>query len=332
MIRFSNWDVSAKLSIFQATLIVVLSAVCFGTVPLFAKVLLDKGIASPAIAFYRYALTAILFIYVLPFRGPLARETMWALVSGACVGFGWISYVEALKIVPISSVSVIYMTYPLFTLLASWLLIKNKPGKRALFASLLVLIAAVLAFLPEGLSNAAIKALLLAFCAPLTFGLSIAILTDKLECLAPLQRLVGFATGASLGLIPLLIPLQATQLFPSNPEDWSYVVLLALFTAFIPQFLYSSIAPRIGPAKSAMAGSIELPTMLVIGIVFFNEHLTFLHIISVSLVLIAILITPAISSHRRVVDFENHPKFSVIGDENYESKSDKEQNGTLRRK
>jgi len=317
MSRLGVWDFSNRLSVFQATIVVAFTAVCFGTVPLFAKILLDQGIASPAIAFYRYALTTLLFIHILPLRGPLARETLWALFSGGCVGLGWISYVEALKVVPISSVSVIYMTYPLFTLLASWVLIRNKPGHRSLIAGFLVLVAAVLAFLPSGLSDTAIDALLVAFCAPLTFGLSIAILTDKLENLAPLQRMVGFASGASIGLIPLLVPLEMHQLFPSRIEDWGYIAMLALLTAFIPQFLYSMLAPSIGPAKSAMAGSVELPTMFVIGAVVFSEQITVLHIIAAILVLAAILITPAISSHRRIADYDDAPDYSVIADNNF---------------
>ena len=30
------------------------------------------------------------------------------------LGIGWISYIEALKVVPVSTAGVIYMTYPIF--------------------------------------------------------------------------------------------------------------------------------------------------------------------------------------------------------------------------
>ncbi len=293
-----------RLSSGQATLIIVLSSVCFGLVPWFAKELLDQGIASPAIAFFRYAITSLLFFSVLRFRGPLRKECFWALFSGLCVGIGWISYVEAIKVVPVSTVGVIYMTYPLFTLLAAWMLVGQMPAKRSVIAGILVLFAAAIAFVPD-LSNEATIKLLIAFIAPFTFGLSIAILTDKLHSLSPLQRLSGFATGACIGLIPIVLSLDLDQVIPSDFGQWRYIVGLAFITALIPQFLYTTIAPSIGPAKSGMAGSVELPTMFLIGFLLFGEIIGPVQIMSGALVMIAILITPTISARRRIVSFEN---------------------------
>ena len=297
-----------SISTAQATLIIILTAVCFGLVPWFARELLDQGIASAAIAFYRYFLTTLLFFAVLRFRGPLKKECLWAVASGACVGLGWISYVEALKVVPISSASVIYMTYPLFTLMASWVLIRNVPNKRSIAGGMLILIASIIAFTPEGMSDAETRALLIAFLAPLAFGLSISVLTDKLHNLSPLQRLAGFTTGASLGLLPLIVNLNFDQVVPTEPGLWKYILGLALLTALVPQYLYSTLAPMIGPARSAMAGSVELPTMFIIGFMVFGESISFVQIISGLLVMTAIVITPAISSKRRIVTFEESDK------------------------
>ena len=65
-----------------------------------------------------------------------------------------------------------------------------------------VLSLTLLAFAPGNLSEAAMSSLMLAFLAPLSFGISIAILTDKLHNLSPMQRLTGFATGAAAGVCP----------------------------------------------------------------------------------------------------------------------------------
>lgn len=295
-----------NISTGQATFIIVLTAICFGLVPWFARELLDQGMASPAIAFYRYFLTGLMFFSVLKFTGPLKKECLWAIASGVCVGLGWIAYVEALKVVPVTSVSVIYMTYPMFTLLASWVLIRNLPNKQSVFAGFLILIASAIAFTPEGLGEAAQQALLIAFIAPLAFGLSIAVLTDKLHNLRPLQRLAGFTTGASLGLLPLVLNLEVDQVIPQDPALWKYIIGLALLTAMVPQYLYSTLAPLIGPARSAMAGSFELPTMFIIGFMVFGETIGFVQILSGMLVMTAIVITPAISSKRRMTSFEGN--------------------------
>jgi hypothetical protein len=41
------------------TCLVILACFCFGTIPYFAKSLTDSGMASYAVAFYRYGLSAL---------------------------------------------------------------------------------------------------------------------------------------------------------------------------------------------------------------------------------------------------------------------------------
>ena len=287
----------------QATCIIILTAVCFGTVPWFGRELLDQGMASPAISFYRYFLTALLFFKVLNFSKALRTETFWSIGSGVCVGLGWITYVEALKVVPVSAVSVIYMTYPLFTLVASWLLIGNRPSKKSVFAGCLITVASVIAFVPDNLNDSAKQALLIAFLAPLAFGLAIAILTDKQHNLSPLSRVAGFSTGASLGLLPVMFQFPMAEIVPQDPSLWKYIVGLAILTALIPQYLYVTLAPLVGSARTAMAGCFELPTMFLIGYFAYDESIGLLQILSAVLVMTAIVITPAISSHRRIAEF-----------------------------
>jgi drug/metabolite transporter (DMT)-like permease len=288
----------------QATSFIVLAAICFGLVPWFARELLDRGMASPAVAFYRYSLTALIFFPVLRVSGPLKKELLWSLASGVCIGLGWLGYIEALKVAPVAPVSVIYMTYPIFTLLVSWLLVRNEPDKRSLGAGFLILLASIIAFTPEGLSDTAQRALLIAFIAPMAFGMAISVLTDKLHNLKPLQRLAGFTTGASLGLLPLILNLEVDQVIPQDTALWKYIIGLAFLTALLPQYIYGTMAPLVGPGRTAMAGSVELPTMFIIGFLVFGESISFLQILSGLLVMTAIVITPAISSKRRVVAIE----------------------------
>jgi drug/metabolite transporter (DMT)-like permease len=55
-----------------ATAVLILTAVCFGLVPLFAKGLMETGTNSSAIAFYRYGFTALI---MFPFYDIEQRET-----------------------------------------------------------------------------------------------------------------------------------------------------------------------------------------------------------------------------------------------------------------
>ena len=114
---------------------VIFASICFGVVPYFSRGLSDQGIAPQAIAFFRYVITAVVLLPVL--FGNLAawRELLWGMAAGAAMGLGWSGYAAALKVAPASTVGVLYMTYPVFTVLISWLIFKDRITRRALIAA-----------------------------------------------------------------------------------------------------------------------------------------------------------------------------------------------------
>ena len=66
-----------------------------------------------------------------------------------------------------------------------------------------------------------------------------------------------------------------------------------LATALVPQLLYTACSPVIGTARTAIAGSVELPVMFAIGWLAFDETLRPVQIVACAMVLGAILLTPA---------------------------------------
>ncbi len=274
--------------------LLVMACFCFGTIPYFAKTLTDAGMASYAVAFYRYGLSALVLLPLL-LRLPTAQlgVVAWGIGSGVTVGLGWIGYVEALKTVPVSTVGVLYMTYPVFTIFIGWAWFRDKPSNKAIGAALLVILAALLASSPAAVEPHHLPAMLISLSAPISFGLGINILIHKLTPIKPLARVASFSFGASLSLIPLLLLSTPQQVLPQNPEHWQLIAGLALGTALIPQLVYTTFAHRIGAARSAVAGSIELPTMFFIGWFMLGESIGLAQWFACLLVTLAILMTPA---------------------------------------
>jgi len=283
---------AANLQSAIATCASVLAAVGFGLVPIFAKNLTDAGIAAQAVAFYRYLLVAIVLLPFLSIGQGMRSATLWGVLCGAAMGIGWTGYVKAVESAPVSTVGILYMTYPMFTLAIAWLLFRQQPGFRSIVAALTVLTAAVVATTPALTGNERISALLIALTAPVTFGFAINVLANKLSSIPPLSRIASVALGAVLGLLPLIVSLEAERLLPASPADWWMIVGIAVVTALIPQLLYVISAPRIGAAKSAMAGSMELPTMLLVGWLAFGEPIGPTQLVAAAMLLTAVAITP----------------------------------------
>jgi len=127
---------------------VLFASICFGFVPYFSRGLTDQGLAPTAVAFYRYILAAIILLPALLKYRSNWREIVWGMVAGAVMGGGWVGYVTALETVPASTVGVLYMTYPVFTIVIAWALFGDQPTRRSLVAAGLIVIAAIFAGSP----------------------------------------------------------------------------------------------------------------------------------------------------------------------------------------
>jgi drug/metabolite transporter (DMT)-like permease len=275
------------------TVMVMIASVGFGLVPYFAKSLTEAGLAPAAVAFYRYALNAALLFPFLMFRNGSWKTTLLGISSGISLAAGWTGYVVSLESLPVSTAGVLYMTYPMFSLVIGWLAFRDTPSGRAIAGSLIIVSAALISMSPAGVVPSAWPALLAALAAPLSFGLAINILTRKLVRVPPLSRIACVAVGSVLGLSPVMWSLDSGQVLPQAIGDWASVIGIALGTALVPQLIYTINAPKIGPSAASMAGSAELPTMFVVGWLAFGEAIGLLQLIAGVLVLVAIMITPA---------------------------------------
>lgn len=272
---------------------VIAASVGFGLVPLFARGLTAEGMAPHAIAFCRYVVAAVAFAPALV-RGVRTdpRAVLWGMAAGAAMGLGWIGYVIAVARAPVATVSVLYMTYPVFTLVIGTILFRDRPAARALIAAVVILLAAGLAIGPAAVPPALWPVLLLSLAAPAGFGLGINVLVHRLTGLAPFARIAAVSAGSIAGLLPLVVMTPAGALVPASAEGWWLVAGIALGSALLPQLLYTVCAPAVGAARTAVAGSVELPTMLLTGWLLLGESLQPAQLGACAMVLAAIALTP----------------------------------------
>ena len=274
-----------------ATLLVVLTSILMGSVPVFARELTDAGLSAVSVSFYRNLLGAVVLFHLLRFDPIRRSATLWALAAGFGMGLGWTAYVRAVEVVPVSTAGVIYMSYPLFAIVLAWVLFRERPTTRALVSGLIVLSASILAMGPE--LGGETDVLIVAFAAPLSFGFAVAVLTERLAALRPIERVAPIACGSTVGLLPLVATQSFEESVPGDLSTWLLAIGIALFTAIGPQWMYSAAAPRVGPARAAIAGSTELPMMFLVGWLWFDEALTWQQGVAGLLVLAAILLVPS---------------------------------------
>lgn len=289
-----------------ATLLVMLSAAGFGLVPLFGRLLAEAGLSSPTIGFFRFAFSFLVMAPFLPRPWACGRAKLKAmlLLAGAAttMGIGWTAYLDALETASVAAVGVIYMTYPLFAVVLARLLLGQRLGPRAFAAAGLVLAAALLALSPAAVPAAQVPGLLLALPAPLTFALIIVVLTGCCHALTTLEKMAAGMLGATLGLLPLALFRGELLELPADPQIWLLIAGMIALTALGPQLLYTFAAPRVGPSRSAMAGSLELPTMFLVGALAFGEPVGPAELGAAALICASVVVAPAIVARREQAD------------------------------
>lgn len=289
-----------------ATLAIVGTSFAYASTTIFIRQLTDAGMSVVAVAFFRFALTALALMRFVNFGRGKRTATSWGLLNGVVMGGGWIVYVRTIDTADIAVAGVVQMTYPFFALIIGWLLFNAEPTRRSVASAGLVVVAAIVGL--GSSSSAGFSPLL--FIAPATFGFSISVLTERLGPLDPFERLGAVAVGASLAMSPLLLSLRPREAFPTSFESLGWVIAIGAFSALIPMTIYAATAPVIGTARTAASGACELPTVFLIGSVFFSEAITLGHLASAAIIVGAIALTRSARSAHVVPD-EDPPMVSA---------------------
>lgn len=276
----------------MATGLVAVASIGLGSTALFVRPLADAGIAPAAVAFARYAITALVLLRSLNLRPDKRSATRWGLGAGAASGLGWIAYADSIGTVDLATAGVAYMTYPVFALLSCRFVFGKHPGVRSIVGGLLVVVAAAVALGPTALLG--VSPIL--FMAPATFGFSIAVLTERLGVLNPSERLASVAVGATVVLTPVLMSLPTEQIIPASGNAWALLVAIAIGCGLVPMWIYGAAAPQVGSARTGVAGAAELPTMFIIGALVFGEAIKPQHLVAAAIILASIALTPSVRS------------------------------------
>jgi len=277
-----------------ATVVIGLTSVCFGLVPLFAKVLLEAGLSAEAVALYRFGFTLPIALYFFPRHRCKLRPALILLGGGLAMGLGWTTYLRSLDHLPVASAGVVYMSYPVFVVVIAWLILRQPLGVRALVSALMVLLAAAFAFSPSEITASDGQYLLACLPAPIGFALIVVLIATMGRELSVTERWSCVSAGAVLGLLPMSLAMDPQGLVPSHLSAWFWALAMTLVTAAIPQIIYTYVAPQVGAARAAAAGAVELPTMFAIGWIAFAESISFGQGIAAVLIVGAVILAPVV--------------------------------------
>jgi drug/metabolite transporter (DMT)-like permease len=277
-------------------LLLLLGALFSGLRPLFGRWLITDDVPAIIIALYTYIASAALFLPIgfraIRQRGRSRRTAILAFGTGLLVGVGGLAYFEALRRLPVATVTVIYFTYPAMVIAVVAVIRRRWPQRVAWFAAVCVLLGSGYIVGPalQQADTSAID-LAIAFITPLTWTLLLVLLAGPLTVLPARSRIGFISGGGAVAMIGLVLLWQPSTLLPHTVRGWGGLLGLVVVSGVLTHILLTIGVPKAGPERASIVGVFEAATALAVGWVLFQEPITANQGVGVLLIGIALFLT-----------------------------------------
>jgi drug/metabolite transporter (DMT)-like permease len=275
---------------------VLVSAVAFGTLSIFAKLAYNAGLGTEQLLAFRFVLAAI-GMWAVAFavgQSPLnlnRRQVRSLLVVGGVLYTAQaLTYFMALRTLPVSLCILIVYIYPSLVVIAGWLVLRRR-------VSGWHVVALVGSFLGVGLLVGGAKlvvgvGLIFAFTAPLMYTTFILISERVMASVPPVAASAVMMSGTAVVLC--VVAAFAGQLaLPMTASAWAISVGIAVVPTMIAISLFLAALPRVGAARASLISTVELLVTVLLAIALLGDRFTVLEAVGGVLVLAAVVVVQA---------------------------------------
>ena len=262
----------------RGVLYAVVSSATFGLIPLFSIPLLQGGMSSPAILFYRFGLAAAMMgLIALATRRPLRitwPQTGTLLLLGAMYSVTALGLLRSYTYIPSSVATTINFLYTLGVAIVMTLFFREKNSVWLLVAILISLVGvALLSWGDIGgpQSDRAIVGVGFAGATVLTYTIYIVgVKKSRISRLDPMiQAFYVLLFSACFFLVYALSTTGAP--LPGKWHLWQNLLLLALVPTVVSNLTLVLAIKEIGSTMTSILGSMEPLTAVLVGVLHFGE-------------------------------------------------------------
>lgn len=276
--------------------LVILSAVLFGIMPVLAKQIYTMGGNPLSLCVYRF-LFSIPFLWGVVKRSKedsllVTKEQMRKvlILSLGCAGTPLLLF-QSYQYISSGMATTIHFVYPILVLLGSALIYHEKMTRLKIVCAGLCM-AGILCFYSPG-QAAGMKGVVLAFCSGIMYAFYILYFSKSgLAELSPYKLSIYLSIFSTLWL--LLAALGTGQLITDiSWKAWALTIVFSLMVAVFASVFFQIGTSRIGAEKASLLSTFEPLTSVVAGVIFFKEQLTLKSVGGIVCILLAVLLLAA---------------------------------------
>ncbi|MDX4063157.1 DMT family transporter [Aliarcobacter skirrowii] len=276
----------------KGILLAVISAICYGTNPLGALFLYEEGLNVNSVIFYRFAFaTLFLAIFMLIQKRSFfvtLKELLILIFLGLLFGISSISLFSSFLYMDAGLASTILFVYPIFVAILMAIFFKEKSSIITILSISLAIIGVLFLSVSDE-ANVSKIGIILVLTSSLCYAIYIVIINQYLKLTALKVTLYSMLFCTITIFIHSLFS-QSSNIMPlENFSMWFYSIFLALVPTIISLLFLIKAIQIIGSTSASILGALEPLTAVLIGVLIFNEIITFWLIIGIVLILLAVV-------------------------------------------
>jgi len=277
----------------------IIAAATYGMNPLFALPLYEAGMNPDSVLLLRYLVAIPILGIMLLWRGRnfrLKRRELPPIISlGLLFSLSSLTLFQSYNYMDAGIASTLLFIYPILVAIIMATLFKERLSKQTILCIIVTLCGIALLYSNDDGSTLSLMGVLLVFASAISYAIYIVgINKTSLRNVATLKISFYVLTFGSLLFLSRLLVTHDFQV-PSTDEWrlWINILCLAVFPTVLSLVCTTKAIQYIGATPTAILGSLEPVTAVVIGVSVFGEVIT--SRIAIGLLLIIISVTFVIS-------------------------------------
>ncbi|MCG8477853.1 MAG: DMT family transporter [Spirochaetales bacterium] len=252
-------------------LVVVVSAVSFGMMPLFAQLAYDEGVSTVSLLFFRFGVAAIVMTAVVLRRGdrfPRRRALVGLALMG---GVGYVgqsfSFFSAMTLANVGLAVILLYLHPAIVAVLSVVLLRERLTPLRAGAVALAFVGTVLTVGPQ--LDARPLGVLFGVASAVIYSGYIMVGTRTLKNTSPLSGSV--IVMASAGLVFGGLAAAQGLTVPTSVVGWTGILGVAVVSTVVAVTLFLVGLTAIGPTNASVLSTFEPVTAVVLAALFLDE-------------------------------------------------------------
>ena len=281
----------------RATMFVVLAGVLWGIISIFVNALTGMGYTGVEICFARTVVCSVLLgIFLLIYDRELFKirlRHIWMFIGTGIISltlFCFCYFTTIINVEASVAVALLY-TSPVFVMLFSALLFKEKIGAKKILAIILTVAGCGLisGFVGSG-STMSIGSLMIGIGAGFFYALYSIFGRYALAHYKPLT--INFYTFlfASVGFMFIIKPSQYVHIFASDTKALGVIIVSGIVCGILPYLFYTIGLDHLDTSVAGVLVAVEPLVGCLVGIIGFNETTNPAKILGIVMILVSILV------------------------------------------